>query len=62
MKSQTELALHANAQERCEQKQPRVLEGIDDDKMRMITGTWGVSWEGIYEILFPGAPVPSPCK
>ena len=30
--------------------------------MRVIISTWGISWEGIYEILFPGASVPSPCK
>lgn len=62
MESQAEMALHANAQQRCEQKDPQVQEGVDHDKMRMITDTRGVSWEGIYEILFPGAPIPSPCK
>lgn len=62
MDSQTEMALHANAEERCERRDPQMLDGVDQDKMRMITETWGVSWEGIYEILFPGAPVPSPCK
>ena len=56
------MALHANAEERCEQREPRAIEGVDQDKMRMITETWGISWEGIYEILFPGAPVPNPCE
>ena len=56
------MASHANAEERCEQREPQALEGVDQDKMRLITDTWGVSWEGIYEILFPGAPIPSPCK
>lgn len=56
------MALHANAEERCERREPQVSEGVDQDKMRLITEKWGVSWEGIYEILFPGAPIPSPCK
>ena len=56
------MAVHANTQERCEQKEPQILEGVDHDRMRRISDTWGVSWEGIYEILFPGAPVPIPCK
>lgn len=62
MKSQAEMTLHANAEERCERKEPQIQEGVDQEKMRMITETWGVSWEGIYEILFPGAPIPSACK
>lgn len=62
MKSQAEMTLHANAEERCERKEPQIQEGVDHEKMRMITETWGVSWEGIYEILFPGAPIPSACK
>lgn len=56
------MALHANAEKRCERKEPQALEGVDQDKMRLITETWGVSWEQIYDILFPGAPIPSPCK
>ena len=56
------MALHTNAEERCERREPQVPEGVDQDKLRLITEKWGVSWEGIYEILFPGAPVPSPCK
>ena len=62
MESQAEMAVHANSEERCEQRDPQAQEGIDQDKMRMITDTWGISWEGIYEILFPGEPVPSPCE
>lgn len=53
---------HANTEERCEQREHGAPDGVDQDKMRLITESWGVSWEGIYEILFPGAPVPSPCK
>lgn len=37
-----------------------VLEGVDQDKMRLITSSWGANWTQIYGILFPGAPVPSP--
>ena len=56
------MALHANAEQRCERSELQVQEGVDQDKMRMITETRGISWDGIFEILFPGAPVPSPCK
>ena len=62
MDSEIEMTLHANAQDRCEQGDPQTLEGVDNDKMRMITDTRGITWEGIYEILFPGAPIPSPCS
>lgn len=62
MTSQAEMTLHANTEERCEQKEPPTQEGVDHEKMRMITENWGISWEGIYEILFPGAPIPSRCK
>ena len=54
------MSLHLNAQERCKKEEPQVIEGVDEEKMRLITETWGISWEGIYEILFPGAPIPSP--
>ena len=56
------MSLHLNAEERCRQQEPQIVEGVDEEKMRLITETWGVSWEGIYEILFPGAPIPSPCE
>ena len=56
------MTLHANAEERCERQEPQAQEGADSDKMRIITDTRGITWEGIYEILFPGAHVPSPCK
>ena len=62
MDSETEMTSHANAQDRCERGDPQALEGVDNDKMRMITATRGIAWEGIYEILFPGAPIPSSCK
>ena len=56
------MSLHLNMEERCKQEEPQIIEGVDEEKMRLITETWGVSWEGIYEVLFPGAPVPSPCE
>lgn len=56
------MSAHANLEERCEQQEPQMIEGVDNDKIRLITDTWGVSWDGIYEILFPGAPIPSPCE
>ena len=37
-------------------------EGIPDDKWKLIESKWGAGWETIYQILFPGAPVPNPCK
>lgn len=60
LENHVEMALHLNTEERCRQQEPQILEGVDEEKMRLITETWGVSWEGIYEILFPGAPIPSP--
>ena len=62
MDSQMDMTSHANAEDRCERGDPQALEGVDNDKMRMIADTWGITWEGIYEILFPGAPIPSPCN
>ena len=60
MKSSSELHAHLNAETRCEQQfaQP---EGIDQTKMDHILSQWGATWEGIFEILFPGAQIPSPC-
>ncbi|KAM0798476.1 hypothetical protein BDR22DRAFT_374189 [Usnea florida] len=60
VESQAEMSVHVNAEERCEQREPQIIDGVDEDKMRLITNTWGASWEDIYEILFPGAPIPSP--
>ena len=62
MRCQADMVLHANSEIRCERREPQAQEGADQEKMRLITETWGVSWEKIYEILFPGAPIPSPCK
>lgn len=53
------MARHANEETRCERTDPQP-EGIDQDRMRLITSSWGATWSKIYEILFPGAPVPSP--
>lgn len=61
MKTQSELEKHLNADIMCESREAQ-REGIDDDKWRLIGGTYGITWEGIYEIIWPGAPVPSPCK
>lgn len=52
---------HANQDSRCEQNDPRP-EGIAAEKMTLITSKWGATWGDIYSIIFPGAPVPSPCK
>lgn len=61
-----ELEHHLLADMRCEIRQrPQQglpIEGIDREKMLLINSSHGVSWEVIYRILFPGAPVPSSCK
>ena len=56
-----EMSEHANVEPRCDRRigQP---EGVDQEKLDHILSTRGPTWEKIYEILFPGAPIPSPCK
>ncbi|KAG8533971.1 uncharacterized protein KY384_001714 [Bacidia gigantensis] len=57
MKNTQQLLEHV--QERnCEWQLPEP-EGIDQEKMNLIS-RYGTSWEKMYEILFPGAPVPGP--
>lgn len=56
-----EMGLHYNATTRCESREPQP-EGIDRDKFDLISSSRGASWENIFEILFPGARIPSPCK
>ena len=56
-----ELSRHTNEEQRCQQREPQ-QEGIDQDKMDLIESHWGARWGKIYEIIFPGAPVPDPCK
>ncbi|KAL8950566.1 MAG: hypothetical protein Q9222_003400 [Ikaeria aurantiellina] len=53
------LTNHANEEVRCERRDPRP-EGISTEKMTLITSKWGATWDQIYSILFPGAPLPSP--
>lgn len=50
---------HANTETRCT---PRIAqpEGIDPEKMLLISSRHGVTWEDVFRILFPGAPVPNP--
>jgi hypothetical protein len=54
------MARHANEEIRCERTDRPQPEGVDQDKMRLITSSWGATWTQIYGILFPGAPIPSP--
>ena len=56
-----EMGEYANVEPRCDRRigQP---EGVDQEKLDHIFSTRGPTWEKIYEILFPGAPIPSPCK
>ena len=60
MASSDELTRHANSDIRCERREPQP-EGIGEAKLELISRR-GVSWEYIYEVLFPGAPIPSPCE
>lgn len=62
MENEEEMGRHVNAELRCEPGSPRPEEGMSQDKMKLINSKWGVNWEGIFKILFPGAPVPSPRK
>ena len=61
MADRQEMVEHANLEPRCDRRigQP---EGVDPEKLDHIFSTRGPTWEKIYEILFPGAPIPSPCK
>ena len=54
------LTLHLNSDVICESRQPQP-EGISKEKFDLIS-IRGISWEKIYEILFPGAFIPSPCE
>ena len=53
--------MHANNEIRCERREPQP-EGADQEKLELIFSIRGITWEKIYEVLFPGAPIPSPCK
>ena len=55
-----ELTRHLNEEIRCE-SQGMQPEGIDQAKMDLISSSWGATWENIFEIIFPGAPIPDPC-
>ncbi|KAG8533891.1 uncharacterized protein KY384_001632 [Bacidia gigantensis] len=57
MGSSDELTTHASAAEACQVQIPQP-EGVDAVKMNQI-GSWGVSWEKIFEIIFPGCPIPN---
>lgn len=61
MPSLHEMGEHASVEPRCDRRigQP---EGVDQEKLDHIFSTRGPTWEKIYEILFPGARIPSPCK
>ena len=51
-----------NADPRCEARPTHIEEGISEEKMLLINSKRGATWEDVFGILFPGAPVPSPCK
>ena len=56
-----EMRVHANMEPICERREIQP-EGVDQEKLDHIFSIRGITWEKIYEILFPGAPIPSPCK
>ena len=56
-----EMTAHANMDVRCERREPQP-EGVDQEKLDHIFSIRGITWIKIYEILFPGAEPPSPCK
>ena len=66
MSSVEDLTEHLLAEPRCEKRdqphQDLCIAYIDREKMLLVNSSHGVTWEGIYRILFPGARVPSPCK
>ena len=62
MENMEEMTLHVNADRRCDAGPTQLEEGISQEKMLLIKSKWGATWEDIFKILFPGAPVPSPCK
>ena len=61
-KNQGEEDRHVNADPRCEARPPQIEDGISEEKMLLINSKRGATWEDVFGILFPGAPIPSPCK
>ena len=60
MANSQEDALHANQETRCVRQDPQP-QGINQEKMDLISSRHGATWDEIFEILFPGAQTPSPC-
>ena len=56
-----ELDGQANVEIKCERREAEP-EGVDQENSKDIFSTRGATWENTYEILFPGAPIPSPCE
>lgn len=65
MSDQARLEEHLLAEPRCEARDIRREDtnpdGMNRDKMALIH-KHGVSWGYIYNVLFPGAQVPDPCR
>ena len=51
---------HSNDDVRCDRHEPQP-QGLIQPKMELISSKRGATWDAIFEILFPGAPVPSLC-
>lgn len=64
MFDQARLEEHLSGEARCEARDCRPVDmnpdGMNRDKMSLIR-KHGASWEYIYNVLFPGASIPSPC-
>src|SRR6266536_1208567 len=58
---QMALADHTRHEEQCPIMPQQAMEGLTQHKWDLIKSKWGATWSDIYEIIFPGAPVPSPC-
>ena len=61
MDTDEDLRAHLLEEMRC-QERVFVADGIHPEKLKLILKERGVSWEKIYETLFPGAPIPSACE
>jgi hypothetical protein len=55
------LAAHLKEEIRCPKLDQPPVEGIPQQRWDMIKSRWVASWSNIFEIIFPGAPIPSPC-
>ena len=53
------LSKHLGEDNRCPENEVQV-EGVDNTKWQLIS-VYGITWEKIYEIIWPGVPAPESC-